>query len=75
MLSIIFNHLKKKENTLYYLFSKIKINKQIPFHERYETIDFKPSTPIENITKKRINKQIPFHERYETIDFTPGIKK
>ena len=50
---------------------------KIPFHERYETIDFKPLVkyvkydyqPNCNLTSILVNKNIPFRERYETIDF------
>lgn len=51
-----------------------KINRKIPIHERYETIDF---TPKQNIVNKSSllngikNNKIPLHERYETIDFSP----
>ena len=50
---------------------------KIPFHERYETIDFNPvlkSIGYDyqincSLTNILVNKNIPFRERYETIDF------
>tara|TARA_Y100000996_G_C22502581_1_gene635059 strand:- start:826 stop:1104 length:279 start_codon:yes stop_codon:yes gene_type:complete len=58
---------------------KIKPNTNVPFHERYETVDF-CIDPLKNEPKIKKNKSchllksiktndIPFYERYETIDF------
>ena len=50
---------------------KMPFTKDIPLHERYETIDFVPIVKVKevSITDTKVNKNIPFRERYETIDF------
>ena len=51
------------------------LRKKIPFHERYETVDFYPPIPKTcSILNNIKENDIPFHERYETIDFTPENK-
>ena len=50
----------------------LKESKYIPYHKRYETLDFYPKPIVStNILKYYKKNDIPFHERYETIDFIP----
>uniref|UniRef100_A0A6C0F6U2 Uncharacterized protein n=1 Tax=viral metagenome TaxID=1070528 RepID=A0A6C0F6U2_9ZZZZ len=51
-----------------------RMNKKIPYNERYETVDFYPRQNIIQscpLVKGIKPNKIPFHERYETIDFSP----
>ena len=75
---LMFEQYKLNNIASYNIFDKSnllpRINKKIPYNERYETVDFYPKGNIIkpcSLVKSIKPNNIPFHERYETIDFAP----